>query len=534
MDNETVEVTERVHSHPVARSFRTWLGVVSAIIVLGIVGYAAYLVRAYVPLIGYIWLGAIALIPVFVVMFTLVYLLRLIFSPTITEIGPNGNIITRLWHIRTVRPLPLDAVSEPGHREVKPKVDIPTLSDLLQHRILDGTELLLGYHADGSSRWGSWNDIRTFAIAGKSRSGKTVTTLFLILQALLSGAIVWVCDPHYTKKTGLATLLRPLEQFPSLIRIAGTDEDMMSLVYDYREEMEKRRLGESAEQLRPRLLVIDEWTRLMIHLDKSDKETLSRLVIDCAEQYAGYNGFAMVAGHEWTARESGGSNLRRGLHAVFVHRLDEDYAKFLLLGGRGKKAARQAPNLHTGHCFFQDSEGQLDELIIPYGNKEDVTAFCALLPDIGLDFPLLLPEPVQAEKHTGEIDIQGDMPVWEQKAERPYSAMPFLPLLETSRETSANGNGPVSYPGNGPDTRPDIVAAPVSSYQKQEEITSEAEKDAASVTLEPWKREIIQRAVKMNMPFREIAALVGMSGGSYKRFQTACKEELGIDTSKSA
>lgn len=89
----------------------------------------------------------------------------------------------------------------------------------------------------------------------------------------------------------------------------------------------------------------------------------------------------------------------------------------------------------------------------------------------------------------------------------------------------------VEATGNGPDTRPYLLDRPVSLDGKRENFSDEGENADPPVSLEPWKREVITRGMKEGLPFRKIAKLIGMSGGSYAKFQAACKSELGIDTS---
>ena len=135
------------------------------------------------------------------------------------------------------------------------------------------------------------------------------------------------------------------------------------------------------------LIVYDEWSELLRELADDQIELVVKTVLNCNEAYAGFNGFAMVGGHEWTARESGGKKgtaVRRGFHAIVCHRLDDEYAKFLLKNNAGKKAALKAPSLPKGHAYFQDSEGEMDYILIPFYGKEREAVYYVLemLPQI--------------------------------------------------------------------------------------------------------------------------------------------------------
>lgn len=371
-EREEMSVTSRIVESHQARSFFVWLGTIGGIIVLGIVGYAIYLVRQYVPIVGYIWLAALGILPTLGIVFLVIWIVRYLMQADVIEIGPTGTIVKWFNQVTRIHPL---GTQEYKIREVKEqkqieKPQVPLLLNVLREGVLGGIDLLLGYHQDGTARWGTWDDIRTFVVAGKSRSGKTVTMVFFIIQALMGNAQVWVCDIHHNKPTGLLKVLAPLIPY---MRVARTHEEIVQLATDFKNEMNARENGTSEIGLTPILLVIDEWTKTLRDLSPDEVSLLVDTVLDCAEAWANFEGYAMVAGHEWTARESGGKKgaaVRRGFHSAFVHRIDEEYAKFLLTGAKGKKAAKTAPNLPTGHVHFQDSEGELDYLLIPYYGKQ--------------------------------------------------------------------------------------------------------------------------------------------------------------------
>jgi hypothetical protein len=351
------------------RVFFIWVGGILTIIVLGTVGYALYLVHAYIQYVGYVWLASLAIAPTLCIVAGITWLIKYILQADIVEIGPSGQLIRWLNRVTEYHPLGIKehrvrAISE------KVKVEIPSLVSVLKEGLLGNGDLLLGYHKEGDSRWGTWDDLRSFVVAGKSRSGKTVTMVFYILQALLGGAKVYVCDPHYNKPTGLLKILEPL--WPYLV-VARTEEEIVSATCDFRTEMLARKAGKACDV--PMVIVYDEWSELLRELADDQVELVVKSVLNCNEAYAGFNGFAMVGGHEWTAKESGGKKgtaVRRGFHAIVCHRLDDEYAKFLLKNNAGKKAAMKAPSLPKGQAFFQDSEGEIDYILIPYyGDKKE-------------------------------------------------------------------------------------------------------------------------------------------------------------------
>ncbi len=227
--------------------------------------------------------------------------------------------------------------------------------------------------------------------------------VFFICQALLGGAVVYVCDPHYNKATGLLKVLEPIVPF---LRVARTEEEIVAATCEFKDAMMSRKAG--APSAVPMLIVYDEWSELMRDLDEEQRLLAINTVLGCAEAYAGFNGFAMVAGHEWSAQELGGKKgaaIRRGFHAVFVHKLEDDSAKFLLRGSAGKKAAMKAATLPRGHAFFKGADDdEIDYLIIPYYGKEkeavyEVASMLKQLPSGPDNFEKLSPE----SKNTGSV-----------------------------------------------------------------------------------------------------------------------------------
>ena len=338
---------------------KTWFLTLASIIIVSITGIAVWLERAYLPVVGIVWLGAIGIAPILLLAVGIVLFIQLLTHVDYGDIGPSGTWFHHKLTGKTTLVAPMIAEQ---HRD-KPTVnvvEIPTVAQLLESNMLGTADLMLGCNqSDGKPHWGSWDNLRTFCIAGKGRSGKTVTMFFLVIQAILNGCRVWVADPHGKKKSSITALLRPLAPW---VRFACTDVEIADLVDEFIDTMEQRVSGESRDET-PQLLVVDEFTRMV-----EDNEKVYHAVVACAQQYAGFFGFSLIAGHEWTGNGRMLAKLRRALHAKFVHRLDEGYAKYLL---NSSKLARTAEKLRTGYCYLQDSEGDVHELRTPLGVVQD-------------------------------------------------------------------------------------------------------------------------------------------------------------------
>jgi len=367
MNNEMKET-------PIFHKFFFLGGSIIAIITIGGVGYAIFLVHQYLVIVGYFWLVSFAIMPAIAIVAACTCLARYILKIENIELGPSGNLIKRFGKITEYHPL---GIKEPRVRikEEKEKFVVPTLLDILKTGMLGNGDLLLGYHKEGDQRWGTWDDLRTFVVAGKSRSGKTVTMTFFIVQALLEGAVVCVCDPHATKPTGLLKALAPIIPF---LKTARNYDEIYNLSLEYKAEMDARKADED-RPLRPWLIVYDEWSELLREMETEHRDVVVDMVLGCGEAYAGYNGFCMVGGQEWTANESGGKKggaVRRAFHAAVVHKIDDEYSKHLMKGQQGKKLALKTPMLPRGQAYFKGAnDDDFDYLLFPFYGKEREALF---------------------------------------------------------------------------------------------------------------------------------------------------------------
>jgi len=350
--------------HPAVRGSLLWLGSIATLIIVGVIGYAVYLVRQYIPIVGYIWLASLAIIPTLGVIFLVIFLIKYTLKEEYYDIAMYGTRVKAIFSNPSLLPPMGTTTATNAARIAKSKTNIqtaiPTLADLLAlGEIYYGmTDMILGYLEAGQVNRGPWP--RTFAVAGKGRSGKTRRVVFMVIQALMGGAHITICDPHHTKHDSLTKELDPLALW---IHFAGSDKEIISASEEFLDEMESRVRTNSEEMPQPRLIIYDEWSRLMTRIEQEDTEKLIEVVTATSQEYAGYGGYACVIGQSWIAEECGGTKIRRALHAVFVHRIDVDYAKFLI---KPAKWYKQTEQLETGHCLYQDLDGKIQKLIMPY------------------------------------------------------------------------------------------------------------------------------------------------------------------------
>jgi hypothetical protein len=201
----------------------------------------------------------------------------------------------------------------------------------------------------------------------------------------------------------------------------------------------------------------------------------------------------MIAGHEWTARESGGKKgaaIRRAFHVAYVHRIDEDYAKFLLVGSKGRKQAKTAPNLPTGHVHYQDSEGELDSMIIPYYGVDKVAIYEVAKMMNALpcpDEPLL----VNAVNGNGKREMLAETARKQLLELLEHTASVIYTPLPENTENLAEMDDPV--------VNDELVNASA-------------------------LEQLVLRMHQQGIPLGKIAYSVGMNGRHYVKFQELCKK----------
>ncbi len=353
-----------------------------------IIGVGLYCVRSIFPYVGYVVIGVVIIGLLCGAGVMIEFTVRRFTRFTFRDIGEKGTIAHRHGRVALYAPQsgePVKAIEERAKVKVQELPPVPTVAQLLQEGALGTADLLLGYQMNGVPLWGVWGNINTFCVAGRSRSGKTITLFFIIIQALLNGAIVWIADPHGNgrKASAMKKLLDPLARY---VRFAVTDEEIANMVDEFIDVMQARQDGLDND-LTPRLFVCDEFNGAA-----EECERLYELVNRCAREWAGYNGFAAIAGHEWTQGGKLLVKMRRNLHAKFVHKLDKDYAKFLL---NSRKHAVEAEKLRTGNNFFQDVEGNIVELRTPLGTAQDAAVVAEMLLQIAGPEPRPELEPVR-------------------------------------------------------------------------------------------------------------------------------------------
>jgi hypothetical protein len=184
----------------------------------------------------------------------------------------------------------------------------------------------------------------SYLLSGITRSGKTRRSLYMLCQWIYAGAIVSVCDPHATKRDGIAPLLEPLKEYIRLASFDGTFDAIMREARAFYDEMLAREAGTST-MLRPDgsfvpwLLHIDEWGKMMTssQVEKDDKALLIEIMRGCCHEWAGYQGYGGIVLQAVKESNIGDISFREDIPLAICHHMKDAAAKFMFPNEKDKQ-----------------------------------------------------------------------------------------------------------------------------------------------------------------------------------------------------
>lgn len=242
----------------------------------------------------------------------------------------------------------------------------PSFSSLLDAgKVGRGNPMLLGFDRDtGAAVEGSWLDLYSCAVGGLSGSGKSWTACFLAAQAALYGARIVLLDPHADNPESLANRLSPMRpQF--VCDVADSPAAMLQAVNLVAGELEERKSGRRGE---PWLFIADEFSALQ----RGDlAEPLAHLVEALGQEGRKLKLYGMVCGQVWSARRSGGTELRDSLASAYVHRLRPAQAR-MLTGLTSDDLPADLISLPAGSAYLLSTAGELRPVAIPQMSPADI------------------------------------------------------------------------------------------------------------------------------------------------------------------
>lgn len=241
-----------------------------------------------------------------------------------------------------------------------------------------GNSILAGFSAHDKPHYMELNETGFVSIVGYPRVGKSATAAFIAAQtALIPGAQIFVCDKHAHRHDSLTKRLDPLAD---VIAVRAGDIDSIKGVIDQWYEIGRDRLlAETNDQFAPVILIIDEYTS-MILLEELPEAQLRRMLSGSVE-FPKVQTHGLYIAHQFTGRLMGGNlgpALRRVTTQRIVMRCDTQDAAFVM---PDKKIAKLAPSLADGRAyFFGQSQSTPVEIAIPEFTSRDLAYIASVLP----------------------------------------------------------------------------------------------------------------------------------------------------------
>lgn len=240
-----------------------------------------------------------------------------------------------------------------------------------------GNSLLVGFVNPTQPIYIELEDTGFIAQAGQPRVGKSATATLLIAQvALIPDSVIIVCDKHGKKDDSLIQRLQPIAH--RIARMAISTAEIIEAIDYWHEIGANRMLDEEKRTYPPALLVIDEFTGMII-MQELPAATIQKLV-SAAVEYPKIQAYGLVIGHQWTGKLLGGNmglTLRRVSTQRIIQRVDPQDAEFLLPAAY----AKQCQGLPPGKAIFMGAAQTTPiEIAIPYMTVDDLTYLARVFP----------------------------------------------------------------------------------------------------------------------------------------------------------
>ena len=231
-------------------------------------------------------------------------------------------------------------------------------------------QTLLGIHPESKTlRLGHWEESKTLLILGAMESGKTNDMLVKTCEAAQNGAWLVICDPHARKPDGLIKRAAPLASFlfPGTM-LAVEHEDILHNVRAVGNELERRR--QHGGNVRPLVLIVDEWNRLQ--RDETIARELTLIAQILGQEGRGFGIYGIFGAQQITYNV----DLRKSVHTVIVHRVDESEAKLVI----PPKHAKLAPELSPSLSFVKNADNITELLKQPLITSRDIEFTASTIP----------------------------------------------------------------------------------------------------------------------------------------------------------
>lgn len=243
----------------------------------------------------------------------------------------------------------------------------------------------------------TWDKPTSLGIGGVQGSGKTVTTLSLMLQSVTrtNGRVRFlVCDPHMltngdeslaSKIEGLRPFFLTIDQIRETVPEDDHDylfqlglindlnnptiggEELEKWMQVVKMEMDRRLHGKDGDLW---IIVIDEFSSVM---KSSAAQSVADMIETVNQEARKMNMFAFLISQEWKGTRTGGTELRHSIASFVVHNMPPTIAELIV----PYDVARKANTLTKGEVEFW-TMGPSKRGMVPYTSSQDVASMMLL------------------------------------------------------------------------------------------------------------------------------------------------------------
>jgi hypothetical protein len=275
----------------------------------------------------------------------------------------------------TVEGSAIDITNVPNFQQLLP--ELQQLANEDKDKPASEKRIHLGFTANGP-RILKFEDVRSTAVSGVQGFGKTVTLAFLVLQAVLHGFKIVLCDPHANNAQGLANKVRGIGS--AIVRSAASIE-LLSVLEMVWNELLRRKSSDSSNDA-PWLIVLDELPAMIReHRGSEGFEIIDKTLTAVNDEGRKYGMFLAAGSQRWKQTSVGKADLRQSFPTQICHR--NAVPEVALFMSCTNKEAIDGSRLPKGQAFVNDSVEFMTRTQFPYTTEEDsyvVGKICGLTP----------------------------------------------------------------------------------------------------------------------------------------------------------
>lgn len=327
-----------------------------------------------------------------------------------------------------------------------------------------------------------FGQLMTMWICGGSSTGKSNTVALKIDEAIRNGRNIGIIlvDPHARKEDSLYNKIRCYERF-FLRPVAQNERDIRAALEWFKAEFE-RRLEQGGQGQTDILLVVDEVSNVVESDDEEIGKLIKKIARICGQESRGFGMFGWFISQD----AAGLAWLRKRAMTVIAHKLNM-MSERKLACNEDLEIARSMDHWPRGRVavYGLNFQGVM---------VTQMPAFAS-------------PTIVESDPVTDEMEPLQPRSAFRSSGQKRDAETLPVSANETHGEAASDGRK--------------ILAFRVS----EQEAAASTKKETAAVSDETKKT--ILRMYRANLPLREIARFVGLSGEKYSLFKQACAE-LGI------